>query len=234
MTFRVDSEIFNKFPGLNIGVVVAKGINNTGSDDLIRKLLRDEEVSARNHLAISDLSTDPKIVIWQEAYRLFGTKPKEHRSSVENLYRVVLSGNSLRQINKLVDIYNLISLKHRLPVGGEDLDQIRGDIELTFAKGAEPPTLLLGDQEPRPPHPGEVIYKDKTSAICRRWNWREADRTKLTERTKNCVLVIEGLQPVTQQDIEIATKELTSLIGKFCGGSIAWFVINQLKPEVEI
>ena len=37
---------------------------------------------------------------------------------------MILSETELRHINKLVDIYNFISLKHMLPVGGEDTDKI--------------------------------------------------------------------------------------------------------------
>ncbi len=120
-----------------------------------------------------------------------------------------------------------------LPLGGEDLDKMQGNIELTFANENEVPISLLGDKEPRPPHKGEVIYKDGISAICRRWNWREADRTKLTEETKNCILVIEGLTPSTKEGIEIVTKELKELTEKLCGGELNYYILNKDKQEIE-
>ncbi len=146
---------------------------------------------------------------------------------------MVLQGVQLRHISKLVDIYNFISLKHMLPAGGEDLDKAKGDILLTFAGANEAPVLLLGEKEPRPPHEGEVIYMDGISTICRRWNWREADRTKLTEETKNCILVIEGLPPITKEEIENATRELSELVQKFCGGNIAYLLLDENKQEIE-
>jgi DNA/RNA-binding domain of Phe-tRNA-synthetase-like protein len=84
---------------------------------------------------------------WREAYRRFGAKPKDHPSSIENLVRRVSKGHSLRHVNRLVDLYNAISLKHLVPAGGEDLDAIDGDVELAFAGDAEPTVRLLG--EPR-------------------------------------------------------------------------------------
>jgi DNA/RNA-binding domain of Phe-tRNA-synthetase-like protein len=121
-----------------------------------------------------------------------------------------------------------------LPVGGEDIDKIKGDVVLTFATGNEKKVLLLGDTEARAPHEGEVIYKDDESTICRRWNWREAERTKLTEKTKNCLLVIEGLSPVTKKEIEDATGELKDLIKKHCGGSLKSDILNKDNLELSI
>lgn len=120
-----------------------------------------------------------------------------------------------------------------LPVGGEDVEKVKGDVFLTFAGANEQPVMLLGDKEPRTPHLGEVIYKDDISSICRRWNWREADRTKLTEETKECILVIEGLFPVTRQEIEAATAELKELVKKYCGGEVNFNILDKNNPEIE-
>ncbi len=232
MKFTIDQKIFEKFPGLNIGIIIARGVDNTGIEEEIQNRLREEEKRIRENYDIETLSQNPKIDVWRKAYSVFGAKPKDHRSSIENLYRLVLEGISLRRINNLVDIYNLISLKYMLPVGGEDLDMIRGDVALTFAGPNEAPVLLLGDKDSRPPHDGEVIYKDDVSAICRRWNWREADRTKLTEETKNCVLVIEGLPPVTKEDIESATQGLKEIVQEFCGGNTVYAILNRENVEM--
>ena len=234
MRFKIDNKIFEKFQGLTIGVVICKNLNNSGNLEEVQKELRKIETDIKAKYNTETLSQNPKIGIWRKTYSAFGAKPKENKSSVENLYRLVLQGANLKHVNKLVDIYNLISLKNMVPVGGEDIDKIQGDVILTFAEPNEPAVLLLGDKEPRPPHAGEVIYKDNISAICRRWNWREADRTKLTEETKNCFLVIEGLLPVTGQEIETATKELKELVQKFCGGNITYKFLDERQPETDL
>ena len=234
MKFKIDHKIFEKFPGLTIGVVICKNLNNFGTQEEVQKEIREQENNIRAKYNTETLSQTPKIDVWRKTYSAFGAKPKENKSSVENLYRLVLQGVNLRHINKLVDIYNFISLKYMVPVGGEDIDKIEGDVVLTFAEPNEPTVLLLGDKEPRPPHAGEVIYKDNVSAICRRWNWREADRTKFTEETKNCFLVIEGLLPVTKQGIEDATKELKELVQKFCGGNITYQILDDKHFETDL
>ncbi len=234
MKFTVDSRILEKFTGLTIGVVICKNLNNSGNPEEVQKDIRIQENNIREKYDTETLSQIPKIDIWRKTYSRFGAKPKENKSSVENLYKLILQGINLRPVNKLVDIYNLVSLKHMVPAGGEDIDKIQGDVVLTFAESNEPAVLLLGDKEPRPPHAGEVIYKDDISAICRRWNWREADRTKFTEDTRNCFLVIEGLLPVTRQEIEEATKELRDLVQKFCGGSVTYKILDEKQPATDL
>ena len=234
MKFKIDSQIFEKFQDLIIGVVIAKGISNIRIIEEIQNQIREQEKEIRAKYNTETLSQNPKIDIWRKTYSAFGAKPKEHKSSVESLYRLILNGVNLRHINNLVDIYNFISLKYMVPAGGEDIDKIKGDIVLAFADTNEAPVLLLGDKEPRMPHHGEVIYKDGISTICRRWNWREADRTKLTEETKNCILVIEGFYSISSDEIKNAAKELKELVQRFCGGDVVCYTLDKDKSEIEL
>lgn len=211
MKLIISDDIFTKFPETIVGAVVVTDI--TPSNDIDSgSLLLSEEARIRASFQKETFTEDPSIKVWRAAYREFGVKPSDAKSSVENLYRLILSGRDIRRISPLVDIYNYISLKYMLPVGGEDLDACKGDIKLCFAGENEPPVKLLGDEKEESPIKGEVIYKDSVSAICRRWNWREADRTKLTDTTKNCILVIESLLPDGKDIIQKALREIESLI----------------------
>lgn len=233
MKLQIDNKIFERLPDLNIGVLVCEGINNQGEAEEVLKLIRHREGEIRGQFNSETLSQHPKISVWREVYRSFGVKPKEYKSSVEALYKRVLKGDELRHINKIVDIYNYISLKHAVPVGGEDLEKIQGDIALTFAGSNEPSVLLLGDKEEKSPREGEIIYKDEISAICRRFNWREADRTKFTEETKNAIVVIEGLPPTNKEGIEKILGEAKNLIQSLCGGEISQTLLTRENPAIE-
>ncbi|MFA4873430.1 MAG: phenylalanine--tRNA ligase beta subunit-related protein [Patescibacteria group bacterium] len=230
MKFIIDQRVFELFPDLAIGVVIVCGVDNTGEKVEVMQLIKEAEQGIVHQISLATLAVHPKIVAWQNAYRAFGAKPKDHVSSVENLYRRALTGKELRHINTLVDCYNYLSLKYMLPVGGEDVDAVQGDIRLTRAESHEPPVLLLGDNEPRAPHEGEIIYRDDVGAICRRFNWREADRTKLTEETKNAVLAIEGLLPVLRSEIEGAVDELKNCLQRHCGGDTKTFILDINNP----
>lgn len=234
MKFTIDSKIFETFPGLSLGLVVCKNIDNSGTAEEVASAIQAEAQRIGENFNAETFFQQPKIDCWRKAYAAFGGEPKKNRSSVENLYKMVLNGVELRSISKVVDIYNYISLKHMLPLGGEDLDKMQGDLVLGFASNNEPAVLLLGEKEPRAPRQGEVIYKDGISAICRRWNWREADRTKLTEETKNCILVVEGLPPVSGSEVETATVELKEMVQKHCGGNLNHFILNSELSDVEL
>jgi DNA/RNA-binding domain of Phe-tRNA-synthetase-like protein len=231
--FLVDESIFKVFPDAVLGIIIARNINNSGERAEIISALRQEEAKTVERFAGVSINEHPQIVPWREAYRKFGAKPKDYPSSVENLIKRVSKGYSLPHINLLVDLYNTISLRHIVPVGGEDLDKIEDDIELVFASGHETPVRLLGEAEERAPKPGEVFYKDRIGAICRRWNWKEADRTKFTEATKNAVIVIEGLPPVFRIQIENVLQELSTQIFEYCGGNISTAIIDKENREYE-
>ncbi len=145
-----------------------------------------------------------------------------------------MRGYAIRHINKLVDIYNAISLRYLLPVGGEDLNTMEGDILLTVATENEVAVMLLGEDEARSPQAGEVIYKDNRGAICRRFNWKEAERTKLTEDTSNVILVIESLPPVETALLQQAVSDLAAMVERYCGGRIETAILDISKPKVQI
>jgi DNA/RNA-binding domain of Phe-tRNA-synthetase-like protein len=231
---RVSEKIFATFPDVLIGVISAREIDNSSESKEVLETLHHEEERIRQQFANQQLSEHPQIAPWREAYRKFGAKPKEYQSSVENLIKRVIKGYSLPHINMLVDLYNTISLRHIVPAGGEDLDQIQGDIELTFAAENEPLVKLLGEPEARSPKPGEVIYKDGVSAICRRWNWKEADRTKLTGTTRNAILVIEALPPVEHARLDQILQELSMLVSNFCKGNINPSIMDRNNFEVDV
>src|SRR3989339_1561185 len=227
MKLKISPEIFEQYPDVLLGVVALRGVDNRGEVDGISHLLREAEKSALEKIGGVPVAEHPNVVPWREAYRKFGAKPKDYPSSIENLIRRVSGGEQVRHINKLVDIYNIISLKHLVPVGGEDLEKIEGNVLLTFAGDNEVSVKLLGEPEARPPYPDEVIYKDNAGTICRRWNWKEADRTKLTESTKYAVIIIEGLPPVGKKEIQEALNELYDLVTKFCGGQVVISVLDK-------
>lgn len=234
MRITIAKEIFNQFPSTVLGVVVVKGINNRIDDHTIPALLRAEESRIRATINKENLSARPEIVAWREAYKKFGVKPSDARSSVESLYRSVLNGRDIRRVNPLVDLYNYISLRYMLPAGAEDLTQINGDIELTFAGPNEPAILLLGDDKPEVPPIGEVIYRDNNGAICRRWNWREADRTKIIPQTKDCIIVLERLEPIEVSSLEGALKETCEGVSKLLGGEAKSILLNQSNQTTSI
>ena len=234
MKFRVTDAIFSIYPETIVGVVVALGINNRHDPSQTTHLLRLQEARVADEFRATDVAQHPCIASWREAYKKFGAKPQKYYSSVESLVRRVVSGQEVPSINNLVNIYNAVSLKYIVPAGGEDLDKIQGDVELTIAGETEAAIRLLGERDERPPKRGEVFYKDDLGAICRRWNWREADRTKLTESTRNAMLVVEGLSAKEKERVEGAVRELVELIKTYSGGEVRSEILDKSNQVIEL
>jgi len=233
MKFIIDQKIFENYPELNMGIIIARNISNKGKKPEISELIKNEERRINNTYTTDKLLEEQKILVWRNVYKTMGAKPKKHRSSVESLYRMILKGINLRHINTIVDLYNYSSIKYMIPAGGDDLDKVDGDIILRYAEGTEPFTAL-NTSEVSNPRVGEIIYADDKEVLCRRWNWRECDKTKMTEETKNVALVIEGMPPFTENDVKSITNELAELVQEYCGGESKLFALDKNKKEIKI
>jgi arginyl-tRNA synthetase len=120
-----------------------------------------------------------------------------------------------------------------IPVGGEDMDKFYGDIELTYAKGGEC-FRPINSVDIKQAKPGEVIYKDKGGVVVRRWNYREAERTKLNPETQNALVVLEDINDISIEDFEKMLYEFQDLIERYIGGDIAVYILTEDNNEIDL
>ncbi len=231
--YSVQKAIFERFPGYMRGVVVVHGVANGPSREPLIQLLRDAEESVRARLELEHLTEDPRIKAWRETYRSFGAKPSEYRSSIEAMARRALRGDALPSINALADIGNVISLRHLLSAGGHAIDVIEADIELRFATGQEL-FVPFGGEEPEHPLPGEVVFVEGDTVLTRRWTWRQANHTLTLPDTTAVEFNVDGLPPVTPEEIMAACGELAGLVGRFCGGTSRIEILSEANRVVSL
>jgi DNA/RNA-binding domain of Phe-tRNA-synthetase-like protein len=184
---HVSPEVAAAWPEYEAAVVIAAGVRNGPSDDASERLLASAEQAARDS-GLERAADDPRIAAWRAVFSQFGSKPSRYPCSAEALLTRVLKGESLPRINALVDTYNAVSLRYVIPVGGEDLDRLVGDLRLVRADD------------------GEVVWRDDEGVTCRRWNWRQEPRTQLTDQTTRAFFVFDQLPP--QQSLDAAVSEL--------------------------
>ena len=79
-----------------------------------------------------------------------------------------------------------------------------------------------------------MIYFDEQGAVCRCLNWREAQRTMLTEETKDAVLVIEAINEEQASRAREAMLELHTKIGKYFGVSGMISHSTATNPILEV
>jgi DNA/RNA-binding domain of Phe-tRNA-synthetase-like protein len=162
---------------------------------------------------------------WREAFRGFGAKPQRTRPSVEALLRRLDTG--LPRIDRITDVYNAVSIACLLPVGGEDLARYAGPARLVRAAGDEDfDTVAAGQPIVEHPEPGEVIWRDDIGVTCRRWNWRQCTRTRITSATTAAVFVLDGLGALGAGRLHAARDELTETLARLNPG--AQFAARQI------
>ena len=231
--FIIEEKFWDLFPNAKLGIIVCNGINNhVVEEDKYKGLLEEAEKEAMKHLTDEEFSNNQVIKVWRDAFKQFKTK-KGARASIEAMLKRVSNGNHIGTINPLVDIYNSISLRYGLPVGGEDIDKFEGDCRLTLAEGGED-FITYGSDKSEPPYEGEVVYKDDAGAICRCWNWREAVRTMLTEDTTNSFMCIELIDESRYDVFEAALHELAKLIEANLGGSCRIEILSKDRTQIVI
>ncbi len=229
--FLIEEKVFELFPRTRVCGLVIENMNNGIHWDgtgVLGQACHD----AVGRLGETPFAESPFFAPWRAAFKLFGA-PKGYRSSVEALAKRAVKGSCPSSINPLVDLYNVTSLKFLFPCGAEDLDAVAGDVRLMPAKGGEP-FLPLGAEEDDPPREGEIAYIDDAGAICRCWNWREADRTKLTAETKRALLCMESLSPERDEDMRKALNFIDEAIRKSLGAATSQFWLDSGCRQVDL
>jgi DNA/RNA-binding domain of Phe-tRNA-synthetase-like protein len=138
MFFSIQKELFDILPDLTIGMVVAKGVDNTHPSQEIAHLLTEAVEEVKKNFIGDKAQEHPRIKPWRTAFSKLGISGSKFPSSIESMARRILKGDPFPNINPLVDLYNSISLKFLVPMGGHDLDTLEGNIHLRFAEGGEP------------------------------------------------------------------------------------------------
>lgn len=236
--FIAEKSFWELFPEAEIGIVVLRGIDNSDKaydeHSEITEELKQANSEVEKFFTSDQLSKCPVVSVWRDAFQKF-KKKKGNRASIEALLNRVQKGNAVGTINPLVDIYNAVSLTYGLPIGGENVDSFVGDLRLTISEEGGDEFLALGDEENNPTLPGELCYLDDKGAVCRCWNWRDGQRTMLTEDTKNAFLIIESVDPTRHDDVIAAMDALSEKGSKYLGGQVtAKEMITIDNQEMEI
>ena len=238
MLYRIDPQLFQKYPGYVRGlVIVRRAVNIASPIDEVQRRLLDAQKLIRARTDLEPLAAQSNIAAWREAYRRFGAKPTEYPSSIEALLKRVRRGDDVPYINTLAALCNSVSLRYLVPIGGHAIDIMAADGELAlgFARGDEA-FIPFGNSPIEHPNPGEVIFTyNTTTVLCRRWTWRQGEFSKLQRATTAAVINVDGLPPVTPADVDMISNDLATWVGMYCGNApTAVKVLSAEQPTVEI
>lgn len=229
MKFRVDKEVFNRLPNLCFGVVVAKGIEGVIEHNYLEGI--EEELKER-YSGMRGKEVEG-VIPYREVFRELGYNPNKFMPSIEALVDRTIRGKGLPRILPLVDLYNYVSLKYLLPIGGHDLRETLEDIEVRFSKKGDS-FMPFGGKGQELLNEGELVYAIGSNIKTRRWIWRQGDLGKVCNDSKDIFFPIDGFEGINDDRVREASVELAEKLRDHCGCSVEIGYINSENIEVEI
>jgi DNA/RNA-binding domain of Phe-tRNA-synthetase-like protein len=232
--FRYEPAILERYPSIVGGTLHVTGASNGPTSSALVEAYTEEQRATIARVGSTPLSELPSIVAWRRAFRAFGVDPTQYRSAAEALLRRLTKQGEIPSINTLVDIGNLVSIRHALPVAILDLASIRDGLTVRFADGDERFTDL-GSGSIEAPEPGEVIFIDAAGHVAaRRWCWRQSAESASAATTTDMLITVEGHHEDAREDVLAATADLEALIRAHSApASIVTGLVDAADPAFE-
>lgn len=234
MKFVIDENVRVRYPDLRIGIVIAANVNNSKYSEELETYMRKQFLSfAEKYKELDEFLSHKNIKCWQEIYRSFGVNPKRKKPTAESLLTRTVKNRFIPHINPAVDSYLVAETLWCLPIGGYDLDKISGDISLCIADGGES-FWGIGSGVEETINKGEIIYSDSARVLTRRWNYQDAEYTKIQENlTRRVVLFTEApYKEITNDEVSETIQEIANNLKRFCGAEVNCFILEKSKNEV--
>ncbi|QRX63372.1 hypothetical protein JS578_10965 [Dysgonomonadaceae bacterium zrk40] len=206
IVFEISDAILRACPDFRLAAISCKVKNNDYNEELWKEINHYSAQFASSN-SMEKVKLHPAIRATREAYKRLGKDPNRYRPSAEALCRRILKGQELYQINTLVDLINLVSLKTGYSIGGFDLDRIGGNLILGVGEANERFEAIgrgLLNIE------GLPVYRDDKGSIGTPTS--DEERTKITTNTAHLLMIInaysgkEGLQEAVAYSINLLNR----------------------------
>ncbi len=99
------------------------------------------------------------------------------------------------------------------------MTKVEGDVTLRFAAGEER-FVPMGQTEPEAVGAGEYCYFDGSGEVLCRLEFRQAEKTKMTEETTSGFFLVQGNPNTPRSLVERTLERMIELVQKFCGGRL--------------
>jgi DNA/RNA-binding domain of Phe-tRNA-synthetase-like protein len=229
MHFRHTDDIWNDYPELVAGVIVADGIS---ADVQIDARLADFTARARSRLAARSEGEFPEIQAWRRVFTKMGLKPTQYRCAAEALLRRYRKEWALPHIHPLVDLCNAVSLAYAIPVAVFDRARIDGYAEVRYATGSETYFAFSGEEEHPESH--EVIYADADGrAHARRWTNRQSSYSAVRNETTGVLIVAEAMHASAAADVSGVIDAITDNLAAVWSACVQTAIPTATSPRVD-
>lgn len=216
MKIFVEDKIESVCPSF-VGACVEADVENSEYSEELWQLIDELGEQFRQTLTTESLKDISAIAATRRVYKACGKDPSRYRPSSEALIRRMLQGKKLYQIDTLVDLINLASIKYGYSIGGFDGDKLT----LGVGREGEP---YEGIGRGMLNIAGLPVYRDNTGGVGTPTS--DNERTKMGLQTRHLVALVNGYDG--NEDTVRATAELIiNLVNRFCKGQNARYFVYK-------
>lgn len=215
MEFKVEKAVLDA--GVKIVFVVIQGLDNSKESyewHAHREILLNDLLERYKDI---DVHQDPILEGFNLLHDHSGVKRRKNIPASENLIKLLQKHGSLTYINKVVDIYNLISLDSKLALGAHNIDRVSGNVTLRFTDGTER-FVPLGQTEPVAINPHEYSYIDDSNEVLCRLEIRQVQKTLVDETARNVFYIVQGNDATSDELLHQTAQKIIDLTTQYCGG----------------
>lgn len=216
LSLKIDPELKRRFPELNALTLGIAGVQIKKKDAELENFKKQITEQIRNDYTLDSVKDHPTFRAYRTFFWTIGIDPTKIRPAAEALTRRILAGKTLPCINTLVDSYNLASIKTGIALATFDADKLDGNLLMRFAQEGEQ-IVGIGMDKPFVMKGGEIVVSDEKKLIAV-YPYRDADNTKVTEKTENVSIVVCGVPNITKETLETASDVTLEYVTRFCKG----------------
>jgi DNA/RNA-binding domain of Phe-tRNA-synthetase-like protein len=216
MDLKIDTQLKTRFPELTVLTCNIKGVRVEKRNVELEKFEDELMKQVREKYDLETLKNLPTFRAYRDFFWRVGIDPTKNRPAAEALIRRILRGRTIPHINTLVDAYNLASIKTEIALAAFDADKLEGDLLMRFAEKGEE-FLGIGMEKPMVLQGGEIVISDGEKLVAI-YPYRDADDTKITEKTKNVMLLVCGVPGIEEETLQNAARVALEYVTRFCGG----------------
>jgi len=213
---KIDSEVRARYPGLDVLTCTFANVVVEKKKLELEKFKEEVIKEVKGKYTLDSLKDAPTFRAYRDFFWRVGIDPTKTRPAAEALIRRILRDNPIPNINTIVDVYNLASIKTEIALAAFDIQELEGDLVMRFARRGEN-FLGIGMEKPIELEGGEVVISDDQKLVAI-YPHRDAHRSKVTEKTRNILLLVCGVPGITMDVLARAATVAIEYITRFCGG----------------
>ncbi len=197
-----------------VGACITANISNTQYSADLWSEIDTLGAEYRATFTTESLKDMTSIQATRRIYKLCGKDPSRYRPSGEALVRRVLQGKGLYQVDTLVDLINLASMKYGYSIGAFDADKFSGDtLTLGIGKEGEP---YEGIGRGMINIAGLPVYRDAVGGVGTPTS--DHERTKVSLSTTRLLVLVNGYDG-SEQGVTDTAEYIIKLLNKYCAAT---------------